>query len=174
MALTAKLINTISWWVLNKDSEIGAWNYVILNSWIIDDPNTDNFEVTSWNIASWRCFIDVKRTNSIPEERFLVYVTNEQDESTVLWSSKKIYIEIPQTNINTASLNTNPLWTWIASIEVEDTRPSDNFIKLAETDALWNITDLREFITIKNDLITSISWWEAWKVYYSNASWILQ
>lgn len=175
MAIICKLINATTWWVLNKDSDIQALATHIMNEWVIDDSDTSNFEVTAWQVWSWKAFIEVTRTNTSPDEKYLVYVWNQQDEAKTLWSNKKIFIKVPLDNINDNTLNTNPTWSWIATIEVEDAYPvSDYYLSLAETDAGWNITDTRVFTTIKWDLLdsvasTDIKGWN-WKVFYTNWS----
>lgn len=175
MAIICKLINATTWWVLNKDSDIQALTTHIMNEWVISDTDTGDFEVTAWQVASWRAFIEVTRTNTSPEEKFMVYVWNQQDEAKTLWSNKKIFIQIPLDNINDNTLNTNPTWSWIATIEVADDYPAtDYYLSLAETDWAWDITDTRTFTTIKWDLVdeiatSQIAWWN-WKVLYTNWS----
>lgn len=175
MAIICKLINATTWWVLNKDSDIQALAHTIMNEWVIADADTSDFEVTAWQVWSWRALIEVTRTNTSPNEKFMLYVWNQQDEAKTLWSNKKIFIKIPQDNINDNTLNTNPTWSWIATIEVDDEYPaSDYYLSLAETDWSWNITDTRTFTTIKWSLIdsvasTDITGWN-WKVFYTNWS----
>jgi hypothetical protein len=175
MAIICKLINATTWWVLNKDSDIQALAHTIMNEWVIADADTSDFEVTAWQVWSWRALIEVSRTNTTPNEKFMLYVWNQQDEAKTLWSNKKIFIKIPQDNINDNTLNTNPTWSWIATIEVDDAYPtSDYYLSLAETDWSWNITDTRTFTTIKWSLLdsvasTDITGWN-WKVFYTNWS----
>lgn len=175
MAIICKLINATTWWVLNKDSDIQALAHTIMNEWVIADADTSDFEVTAWQVWSWRALIEVTRTNTTPNEKFMIYVWNQQDEAKTLWSNKKIFIKIPQDNINDNTLNTNPTWSWIATIEVDDEYPaSDYYLSLAETDWSWNITDTRTFTTIKWSLLdsvasTDITGWN-WKVFYTNWS----
>lgn len=177
MAIICKLINATTWWVLNKDSDIQALAHTIMNEWVIADADTSDFEVTAWQVWSGRALIEVTRTNTTPEEKFMLYVWNQQDEAKTLWSNKKIFIQIPLANINDNTLNTNPTWSWIATIEVEDAYPvSDYYLSLAETDAGWNITDTRTFTSIKGALLDSvassdIAGWN-WKVFYTNWSWV--
>jgi hypothetical protein len=175
MAIICKLINATTWWVLNKDSDIQALAHTIMNEWVIADADTSDFEVTAWQVWSWRALIEVTRTNTTPNEKFMLYVWNQQDEAKTLWSNKKIFIKIPQDNINDNTLNTNPTWSWIATIEVDDAYPaSDYYLSIAETDWSWNITDTRTFTTIKWSLLdsvasTDIKGWN-WKVFYTNWS----
>ncbi len=175
MAIICKLINATTWWVLNKDSDIQALATTILNEWVIDDATTWNLKVTAWQVASGRCFIEVTRTNTSPEETFLLYVWNQQNEAVTIWSNKKIFIQIPQDNINDNTLNTSPIWSWIAEIVVDVAFPSWNYIPLAEIDWGWAITDLRPFATLKWSLVDGISssqitGWN-WKIPYTNWSW---
>lgn len=179
MAITCKLINAVTGWVLNKDSDIQAPLNLLLTEGVINDADTSNFEVTAGQVWSGKCFIEVTRTNTSPEEKWLAYVWNQSDESKTLWNNKKIYIYIPQANINDNTLNTESDWTLIASIEVEDAYPVTwYYIPLAETDWVWAITDLREFAKIKwanlNSVSISILTGWTWKAFYTDWNWDMQ
>jgi len=177
MATLCKLINATTWWVLNKDSDIQILATSIINAWVIADAWTWNLEVTAWQVASWKCFISVTRTNTTPTETFLVYVWNQQNEAITIWSNKKVFIKVPLDNINDNTLNTSPTGSWIATIVVDTAYPAtDYYIALAETDWAWVITDVRTFATIEWSKIDSITpaqviGWN-WKVFYTNWSWI--
>jgi hypothetical protein len=173
MAILCKLINATSWWVLNKDSDVQAMATALLNQWVINDADTWNLAVTAWQVASGKCFIEVTRTNTSPNEKWLLYVWNQQDEAKTLWSNKFIYIEIPQNNINDNTLNTNPTWSWIANIVVWSAWPASNYIPLATTDWSWNITDVRTFIKLKTWIIDKLTG-NTWKIFYSDWAWKIQ
>jgi len=76
MALQAKIINGSA---KNKDSEIQAGLTHILSEGTIPTAGTDNLEVTSTELKAGRCLIEVTRTNTTPNETFLVLVTNPSD-----------------------------------------------------------------------------------------------
>ncbi|MDD3302287.1 MAG: tail fiber protein [Candidatus Gracilibacteria bacterium] len=174
MAIICKLINATTGGVLNKDSDIQALATTILNEGVIDDATTGNLKVTAGQVASGRCFIEVTRTNTSPEETFLLYVWNQQNEAVTIGSNKKIFIQIPQDNINDNTLNTSPIGSGIAEIVVDVAFPSGNYIPLAEIDGGGAITDLRPFATLKGSLVDGISSSQItggnWKIPYTNGS----
>lgn len=173
MAILCKLINATSWWVLNKDSDVQAMATAILNQWVINDATTWNLAVTAWQVASGKCFIEVTRTNTSPNEKWLLYVWNQSNTDITIWSNKFIYIEIPQNNINDNTINTNPTWSWIANIVVWTAWPASNYIPLATTDWSWNITDVRTFIKLKTWIIDKLTG-NTWKMFYTDWAWKIQ
>lgn len=174
MALRAKLLNGINNTPTNNDSEIQAWLSHILAPGIMPTAWTDDLEVTATELKAGRCLIAVTRTNVTPNETYLVLISNPTALSISPVANKKIYLEIPQNNINDSTLNTDANGESIAELKIEDAFPSSNYLALAETDGGGALTDLRinaKLIWSTIDWVTTsqITGWNN-KILYTDSS----
>lgn len=166
----AEITWLIAWNNKVKDYQFRSIISSLVNQWVIEW-----LEVTAWQVATWKAVIEVTRTNW---QVFLVDFHNTTNKVVTLWNNKKIFIAIDQNKIDDwDSFNLNTDWTDIAIIEVADSYPITwAFIKLAETDWWWVITDLRELLTIKKDVEqrNTYSASNTWNDSYSvNIPWII-
>jgi len=142
--IKTKVLNAVNGWLLNRDADLTAWLTSMITQGVIE-----GFIVTAWQVSIWKALIEVKRTAILPNEVWLLYVNSTAIETVTIWNNKKVYLEVNQDNLNDPSLNTDTNGYWITTIKIEDTYPATNYIKLAETDWIWNITDVREFSKTK-------------------------
>jgi len=147
---------------INQDKHFSfPWSSVI-KEWVITW-----LEVTTNSVSAWKAIIEVTRTNTSPEESFLVTYENTSSVTIDTSWTKKVFIKVTQANINDGSWN-NADWTWIGTIQTDTSYPSSNYIPLASISS-WSITDEREFVKIKWDIdiatdsTSSHTIWTAWQ-----------
>lgn len=156
MAEIVKLINSIDGWTLTRDVDFSLLNKSITNPWVIEWllPNQNGGAGTDITVWTGEALVKVTRTSVTPNEVFYVVFRNTVEKVLTVWNNKKIFIEIESVNINTPSNNTSPTGQNIWSIKIADDYPTDNFLKLWETDWSWLLsTDVFEFQTIKQDVL---------------------
>ena len=150
-------------WVLNWKKQIDDFNMSldsIINEWVVSW-----LEVSASSVSSGKAFVSVTRTWS---ESFLLWVHLTADETVTLWNNKKIYLSIDQSKIDDWLL-VNLDWSNVASIVVWDSWPvSWTYLKLAETDWSWNITDERIFVKLK---WYKRKWLSINKILYVDENW---
>lgn len=167
--LQAKIINSVG--LNNKDSDFQAGLTALINPWVVNW-----LQLTSTEITPWKWFILATRTNVTPNEQWLVYINLTDSYDITVWNNLKVWIELRQSNLNDITLNTRPFGDDIAEVKTGASFPSSNYIPIAETDGSGNITDLREFINLKNELteastfqLSELRGWN-WKVLYTDAN----
>ena len=164
MAESVKLINSIDGWTLTRDVDFSLFSKAVSNAWVVEwlSPTQVGWAGTDINIPAWEALVKVTRTSVTPNEIFYVVYRNTSDVILTSWNNKKIFIEIEQTNINTPSNNTSPTGENIGSVKIADNYPSDNFLKLWETDWVWLLSvDVLEFYTIKQQVATKSNYGES-------------
>lgn len=120
-------------------------------------------QVTNWSVSAWYWFVNITRDS----KTFPVLFASDSAVTIDTTWTKKVFIEINQSNIDDGSIN-NPDWTWIWSIKTASSYPSSNYIPLASISS-WTITDARVFIQgyltkrNQNETITW-SWNFAWEL----------
>lgn len=141
MALRAGLINGNSitqdydFWYLLKTLVPSGW----INVW---------FDVATWVVNVWNCFIPCERTNGNMPFVFVELTSSQVIDTT--WT-KKVWIEISQAKIDDWATN-NEDWTGIAEIKTWASYPLKNFLPLASITG-GTITDERVMIEIDSTKI---------------------
>ena len=152
MAEIVKLINSIDGWTLTRDVDFSLLNKSITNPWVVEwlIPTQAGGAGTDITVWTGEAFVKVTRTSVTPNEVFYVVFRNTVEKVLTVWNNKKIFIEIETANINNPTNNTSPTGENIWSIKIDDNYPSDNFLKLGETDwsGLLNILS-KEDLNIK-------------------------
>lgn len=137
--------------MLNGDGQNQDYDVQLLASNIITVGVVSGLEVTLDLVSKGKGFIEVTR-DADPTKTF--YVQFELTEDLVIDTSgtKKVFVEITQENVDTASLNTEADGTGIGEIKIDTNYPSSNYIPLASI-VSGSITDEREIIVIKESKI---------------------
>ncbi len=157
MAQIVKLINSVDGWTLTRDTDFSLLNKSISNPWVVEwlVPTQGGGAGTDITVWTGEALVKVTRTSVTPNEVFYVVFRNTVEEILTVWNNKKIFIEIETVNINTPSNNTSPTGENIWSIKIDDNYPSDNFLKLWETDWSGLLSNhVFEFQTLKQDVVT--------------------
>ena len=137
----------INWKNINQDYDLAKIFSSLSTSWVIEW-----LEVQSWKVTPWYAFIDITRDS----QTFPILFQNSDDVVIDATWTKKVYIEITQTNIDDWN-NNNADWTWIWEIKINTSYPTTNYIKLASI--IWGvITDEREYVTTKDVLNLTKQW----------------
>lgn len=132
-------------WVIWGKNKSKDYHFQHTASALIESGVVSWLEVTVNSVSIWSAFIEVVRT---AWATFKVPFFSSEVETIVTWINKKIFIEIPQINIDDGDLNNSVDWTWIGTITVADNFPSWNYIPLAESNWAGVITDSRVFIKL--------------------------
>lgn len=129
----------------NKDKIITMWSYATHTQGILN-----GFQVTSDSVWIWTALVEVKRTSVTPNESFFVFVENTAAITIDTSGTKKVWLEIPQLNINDAGQNSAD-GIGIAVINTGASYPSSNYLPLASITS-WTIIDERWLITPKAEV----------------------
>jgi hypothetical protein len=146
MAQITKLLNGNA---KNNDSDIQA-----LAKLVLEEASVMNgLEVTTNLVGSGKCFLPVTRTG---DENNPFFVLFELSSDLVIDTSgtKKVFISIPQANIDNSALNTEQDGTGVASVQTAASYPADNYIPLASITS-GVITDERVMATLKESLYSA-------------------
>ena len=179
MQRTAIINGESNLWQDRDVSNLITW---IVSDWVLTwfTPTQVWWAWTNITIPLWKAFVWVTRTWT-PAENFYVLFENTEDVILTCWNSKKIFIEIPQVNIDDPTQNTNADWTWIWEIKIADVYPSWNYISLWETDWSWlysnvNLKNLvfNSDVISKSDLVKLDINWNlniSWDITGTNFIW---
>jgi len=141
MTLRAWKINWVS--NQNQDKDYSAADLLLL----ADSAVISGLAVTTWSVAAGRAVIKCVRTSTTPNETIFVHVENTTAVSIDTTGTKKVWIEVQQTSINTAASNTNADGSGIAIINTGASYPAGNYVPLASITA-GVITDERQYLKI--------------------------
>lgn len=126
----------------DKDYSLTA--RTIITPWVIEGLEVQNGKVTP-GIA----FIEVTRTATTPQEKVYVIFENTTEIDINTTGTKKIFVKVPQENINDPMYNQSS--EDIATIETAEEYPSENYLPLASI-TTWTISDERPEIEIKGKI----------------------
>lgn len=107
--------------------------------------------IVDGKIQPGKAFIQVKRANT---DSFYCYAENTEEITVDVTWTKKIWLEVKQTNINDGSSNA-PDGSGILEVKTWASYPELNFLKIASV-VSWVVTDDRELITNIDDIINMI------------------
>ena len=138
----------LNWENISQDYDLAKIFKSLASSWVVEW-----LEVQTWKVTAGYGFIDVTRDS----ETFPILFQNTAELVIDTTWTKKVFIEITQANVDDW-INNSSNWTWIWEIKTAVSYPLSNYIKLASITS-WVITDEREFIDLKNPLVTKM--WNA-------------
>lgn len=152
----------INWKNKNQDFDLSKIFSSIATSWVVE-----GLEVQNWKVTSWYAFIEVYRA----WVKFNVLFQNTEDLVIDTTGTKKVFIEINQSNIDDWISNSSD-WTWIWEIKTASSYPAKNFIALASITS-WSILNEKNQIKFKplqkENIFFEISWiyprrYKLWKI----------
>ena len=111
--------------------------------------------VTANTVATGKCLIRCTRTSATPNEDLWVVFENTTAVTINTSGTTKVWVQIPQANINDGTLNTNSDGTNIGSIQTGASYPSSNYVPLASVTS-GVITDARPSATIAGLVVQGI------------------